>query len=99
MRFSVKAVGPSLASLLMNTFMPMLESILHRLGLGQALGLTQRSQHGLHRQRARWRDPVGDLARLVERLAVGHDVADEPDLLGLGRRTWRPVRSISAATV
>ncbi len=53
--------------------------------LGQALRRPQGAQHRLHRDRPVRRDRLRDLAGPVQRGAVGHDLADEPDLLGLGR--------------
>ena len=76
-RFSVKARGPSLASSDMNTAMPILASILNGVVLVHALGVADRLQDRLHGERAVGGDHLGDLERLVQRLAVGHDVADQ----------------------
>ena len=50
------------------------------------LGVVQRLDDGLDRQRPVGRDRRRDLTRLVEGVTVGHDVADQPDLLGLWRQ-------------
>jgi hypothetical protein len=42
-------------------------------------------QHRLDRQRAVPPDLGGDLPSPLESLAVGHHVADQPELLGFGR--------------
>ena len=57
---------------------------LERVVFRQALGLPDGAQDRLHRQRPVVGDHVGDLERLGQRVAVGHDVADQADLLGLG---------------
>ena len=62
-----------------------LELDLERLDLGDALGLAHRTLDGLDGQRPVGADHLRDLQGLVERRAVGHDPADEPDLLGLLR--------------
>src|SRR4051812_42332896 len=59
---------------------------LQRLVLRERLGRTYRALDGLDGERSVGPDHRRDLERLVERLAVGDDVADEPDLLGLLRR-------------
>jgi hypothetical protein len=51
-----------------------------------ALGVAHRLEDRLDGERAVGGDQVGDLVRLGQRLAVGHDVADQPDLLGLRRQ-------------
>ena len=58
---------------------------LERFRLAHVLGLAQRAQDRFDRERPVGADHRRDLARLRERLAVGHDVADESELLGLGR--------------
>src|SRR4051812_4050930 len=57
----------------------------HGLGLGHVLGLAPGPQDRLGRQRAARGDLLGDRLRGVERGAVGHDPADETDLLRLDR--------------
>ena len=64
-----------------------------------ALGVAHRLEDRLDGERAVGGDHVGELVGLGERLAVRDDVADEPELLGLGRERVRPVSSSSAATV
>ena len=50
-----------------------------------ALGVADRLEHRLDGERAVGGDQVGDLVRLRQRLAVGYDVPDQADLLGLRR--------------
>ena len=80
----MKASGPSFASSLMNTFIPMLESM--RMASCSDTHSVSRNaaQHGLHRDRPVGRDRVSDLTRAVERHPVGYDLADETDLLRFG---------------
>src|SRR4051812_28877639 len=56
-----------------------LELVRERFLLGHAVGLAQRAQDGLDRERTVVVDGLRDLERLRERLTVGHDVTDEPD--------------------
>lgn len=50
--------------------------------LGHGLGAAERGEDRLHRERAVLGDARGDLLRLRQRLTVGHDVIDEPELVG-----------------
>jgi hypothetical protein len=54
--------------------------VFERLGLAHVLGLVQRLEDGFHREGAVRGDRRRDLLRPLECLAVGHHVADEPDL-------------------
>ena len=83
-RFSLNASGPSLASSDRNTGMPIGGVGLERVVLVHALGLADGLEDRLHRQRAVVVDDLGDLQRLLQCGAVGHHVADQPVLLGLG---------------
>ena len=85
-RFSAKARGPSLASLLPKIGPAQLQLVGQGLGLGEVGALAQAPQDGLDGERAVGGDLIGQLPGLGERLPVGHDVADEADLLGLRRR-------------
>ena len=84
-RFSANAFGPSFESSDPITASRVAHLVCERLVLAHVLGLVQGLQDRLDRERAVGGDRRGDLARLVECLAVGHDVADQADLLGLGR--------------
>ena len=64
-----------------------------------ALGVAHGLQDRLDRERAVGGDQVGDLVGLGQRLAVGDDVPDQAELLGLGGLDVRPVSSSSTATV
>ena len=94
----MKAFGPSLASSLAKTAAPTWRrrpSVV----LVQALAVADRAQHGLDGERPVGRDQPGDLVGLLQRLAVGHDVADQAEVRASGALMWRPVSSRSAATV
>ena len=84
-RFSLNASGPSLASSERNTSMPILVSIL------KASFSCRPSVSRIDRRIACTasgplsRDHLGDLQRLLQRLAVGHHMADQPVLQSLGR--------------
>ena len=80
-RFSRKARGPSVASFDdMTACRGLLDA--EGLGLGHRLGLAEGGEDALDRERAVAGDALGDLPRLGERLAVGHDVVDEAELVG-----------------
>ena len=55
-----------------------------RFGFGHAFGVVQRLQDRFDGQRPVAGDDLGDLARLGQRLPVGHHVADEADLFRFG---------------
>jgi hypothetical protein len=57
-----------------------------RLRLGHRRGLADHGHDRLDRERAVLGDPLRDLARLGERLSVGHHVTDEAEIVGAPRR-------------
>ncbi len=80
----LNARGPSLASSEAKTAAPDPGVVGPAVVLVLALGVAHRLEDGLDGERAVGGDQVGDLVRLGQRLAVGHDVADQAELLGLG---------------